>query len=234
MKFSLFTALAAFCSSFAMARLDYAGTPSSRNQNFNIFDINIVCSIGKETDECFSHQESIFEKLGCRLDKDKCETMDQERSFSENGTMLCKYKSNNCKIQEGKSCEKDSKLKMLDGSPKRLVCLYDDVQKSATYANCSEALKETKTDNIFSAEQIIQRLDGLLAQFESYGTSSAGQVHRRAVKSKIMNANEKCYGLSNEINSKLSSIENIFRNMKVSAKPGNPKIKEIESKGATY
>jgi len=39
------------------------------------FNINIVCSMDKKSQECFSYRESLYKKLGCQLRKDTCEQM---------------------------------------------------------------------------------------------------------------------------------------------------------------
>ncbi|MEN0057922.1 MAG: hypothetical protein AAGB31_03740 [Bdellovibrio sp.] len=112
--------LLVFFGSIVFAQIDYAGTAAQRKLQYVVV---ISCSVDKKTDTCISHQEDLYKKIGCALDKLNCEVEDSERSISENGHMICRYNSNCLESKNNKSCDAGFSSRWLDGANSRAICV---------------------------------------------------------------------------------------------------------------
>lgn len=80
----------------------------------------VSCASNKKISECFTHQESLFKKLGCQVSKGHCK---EKSGISNEETIECAYTSSNCLKSSSKSCSPGFNSRWLNGENSQTVCI---------------------------------------------------------------------------------------------------------------
>ncbi len=124
MRKILFVSLSLFFSEVGQSQS--AQKSLSETKSDTTFTIHIGCPIEK-SDECFRQRKGLYTQIGCRLEEQTCDKVDQERSVAEGVRVLCHYKSDNCVESKFKeSCGRGFNSRWLEGPKSMAICVKSD------------------------------------------------------------------------------------------------------------